>query len=56
MYDQHHETMNAQTREQLQMEQLRQTMEHVTRVPVYQARLQTLQMTAHDFQTIEDLR
>ncbi|EZP59171.1 phenylacetate--CoA ligase family protein [Exiguobacterium sp. RIT341] len=56
MYDQHHETMDAQTREQLQMERLRQTMEHVTRVPFYQERLQTLQMTANDFQTIEDLR
>jgi phenylacetate-CoA ligase len=56
MYDQHHETMDAQTREQLQMERLRQTIEHITRVTFYQERLQTLQMTANDFQTIEDRR
>ncbi|WP_047391558.1 phenylacetate--CoA ligase family protein [Exiguobacterium sp. ZWU0009] len=56
MYDQHQETMDAQMREQLQMERLRQTMAHVTRVPFYQERLQTLRMTANDFQTIEDLR
>jgi len=40
----------------LQMEQFRQMMAHVASVPFYQERLQTLQMTAHDFQTIEDLR